>query len=155
MTTHVTAVWNRLRKLSFSHVQAVVGTLAGIVSVAGALFSVVQFVRPGKTGELVTVVQEAGSRRAVTDAVVEVLTADNALVTTLSPDRSGRATQALREGVYVVRVSHPRYAPEMRHVQVVPHQTVEVRALLQAEASSSADRTVGNGLRAIRRALHF
>jgi hypothetical protein len=152
-----TADWNRIRNLRFSHVQAIVGTLAGVVSVAGALFSVVQFVRPTTTGKLVTVVQEAGSRRALTDAAVEVLTTDNALVATLAPDTSGRAIQALREGVYIVRVSHPRYSSEVRQIQVLPHQTVEVRATLRADSSSPADmdRAVSSGLHAIRRALHF
>jgi hypothetical protein len=102
-----------------------------------------------------SVVQEAGSHRAVTDAAVEVLTTDNALVASLAPDTSGRATQALREGAYIVRVSHPRYGSEVRHIQVLPHQTVEVRANLHAGSSSPVDRTVSNGLRAVRRALHF
>jgi len=148
-------VWNRIRAFSFSHVQAVVGTLAGIVSITGALFSVVQFVYPSKTGELVTVVQDAGSHRAVSDAAVEVLTTDNALVATLAPDMSGRAAQPLREGTYIVRVSHPRYASEERHILVMPHQTVEVRATLRAGSSSPSDRSVSNGWRAFRRALHF
>ena len=141
---------------SFSRVQGFIGTLAGIVSIAGALFSVVQFFRPTNTGELVTVVQEAGSHRAVTDAAVEVLGADNALVATLTPDAAGRAVRALREGAYVVRVSHPRYAAEERHIRVLPHQTVEIKATLHAGSSSSAvERTVGGGIRAVRRALHF
>src|SRR5262245_61646854 len=148
-------VWNRIRTLSFSHLQAAVGLLAGIVSITGALFSVAQFVYPHKTGELVTVVQDAGSHRAVIDAAVEVLTTENALVATLAPDTSGRATQALREGTYIVRVSHPHYASEVRHIQVLPHQTVEVRATLRAGSSSPSDRTISNGWRAVRRALHF
>jgi len=151
----LTAIRNRIPSLRFSHVQAVVGTVAGIISIAGALFSVAQFVYPSKTGQLVTVVQDAGSHRAVSDASVEVLTADNALVATLAPDPSGRVTQPLREGAYIVRVSHPRYAPEVRHILVMPHQTVEVRAALRAGSSSPSERTVSNGWRAVRRALHF
>ncbi len=153
---NVAAAWKRLRRsLSFSRVQAVVGTLAGIVSIAGAFLSVAQFARPANTGELVAVVQEAGTHRAVTDAAIEVLTADNTIVTTLTPDAAGRATQALREGVYVVRVSHPGYAAEVRHIQVVPRQKVEVRATLHAGSSSPVERTVNGGVRAVRRALRF
>lgn len=156
LTENLVALWSRIRAgLSFSRVQAVVGTLAGIVSVTGAVLSVVQFVRPTNTGELVAVVQDAGSHRAVAGASVEVLTADNALVATLTPDASGRAARALREGVYVVRVSHPRYTAEVRHVQVQPSQTVEVRAALRAGSSSPVGRTIGDGMRAVRRALHF
>lgn len=153
---NLTALWKRVGgTLSFSRVQAVVGTLAGIVSVVGAVFSVVQFVRPTNTGELVAVVQEAGSHRALADAAVEVLTVDNALVATMKPDAAGRAEQSLREGVYVVRVSHPRYSAEVRHVQVLPSQTVEITTTLRAGSSSSVERTIGGGVRAVRRALHF
>src|SRR5262245_26013341 len=98
--------------LTFSRFQAIVGTMAAIVSVTGAAFSLVQFARPAKTGELVAIVQAAGSRRSVTDATIEVLTPENAIVATLAPDSTGQATKELREGVYLVRVSHPRYAAE-------------------------------------------
>jgi hypothetical protein len=156
LTAQSKAAWNYLvGRLWLSRVQAVLGTLAGIASVVGTLFSAVQLFRPTNTGELVTFVQEAGSHRPVTDAAVEVLNADNALVATLTPDVAGRAVQALREGAYVVRVSHPRYAADERHIQVLPRQTVEVRAVLRAGSSSAVDRTVGGGIRAVRRAFHF
>jgi len=129
--------------------------LAGIASIAGAVFSLVQFARPANTGDLVTIVQAAGSRRSVTDATIEVLTTQNALVATLTPDSTGRVTQELKEGVYVVRVSHPRYAAEVRRVQVLPRQTVEIRASLRAGSSSPIERAVNNGVGAIRRALRF
>ncbi len=129
--------------------------LAGIASIAGAVFSLMQFARPANTGELVTIVQAAGSRRSVTDATIEVLTTQNALVATLSPDSTGRITQELTEGVYVVRVSHPRYAAEVRRVQVLPRQTVEIRASLRAGSSSPIERAVNNGVGAVRRALRF
>ena len=46
------------------------------------------------------------------------LTPQNALVATLTPDATGRATHELKEGIYVVRVSHPKYAADVRRVQV-------------------------------------
>jgi hypothetical protein len=140
---------------SLSRFQAVVGTLAGIVSVTGAGLSLVQFARPANTGDLVTIVQAAGSRGSVTDATIEVLTTENAIVATLTPDSTGRVTQELTEGVYVVRVSHPRYAPEVRRVQVQPRQTVEIRANLRAGSSSPVKRAVSSGAGAVRRALRF
>ena len=141
--------------LSLSRFQAVVGTLAGILSIAGAAFSLVQFARPANTGDLVMIVQAAGSRRSVTDATIEVLTTQDAIVATLTPDSSGRVTQELTEGVYVVRVSHPGYAAEVRRVQVLPRQTVEVRANLRAGSSSPLERAANNGVSAVRRALRF
>jgi spore maturation protein SpmB len=141
--------------LSLSRFQAVVGTLAGIASITSAVFSLVQFARPANTGDLVTIVQAAGSRGSVTDATIEVLTTQNAIVATLTPDSTGRVTQELTEGVYVVRVSHPRYAAEVRRVQVQPRKTVEIRASLRAGSSSPIKRAVNSGVSAVRKALRF
>ncbi len=140
---------------SLSRFQAVVGTLAGIVSITGAAFSLVQFARPANTGDLVTIVTAAGSGRSVTDATIEVLTTQNAIVATLTPDSTGRVTQELTEGVYVVRVSHPGYAAEVRRVQVLPRQTVEIRTSLRAGSSSPIERAVNSGMSAVRRTLRF
>jgi hypothetical protein len=144
-----------VRGISFSRVQSVVATLAGLASVTGAAFSLVQYARPANSGELVAIVQAAGSHRTVTDATVEVLTTDNALVATLTPDAAGRVTQSLREGVYVVRVSHPRYAAEARRIQVQPRQTIEIKTTLRAGSSSPIERAVSKGAGSIRRALGF
>jgi len=145
----VTQAW------SFSRFQAVVGTLAGIVSIGGAAFSLIQSGHPANTGDLVAIVQTAGTRLSVPDATVEVLTNQNALVATLTPDASGRVTQELKEGVYVVRVSHPRYAAEVRRIRVLPRQTVEFRASLRACTSSPIEHAVNGTVNAVRRALRF
>jgi len=102
-------------------------------------------------------VQEAGSHRAVADATIEVLTTENHIVATLTPDASGHAKQDLKEGAYLVRISHPRYAADVRRIQVFPRQTVEIRANLHSGSSvpSSIDRAVNGGVRAVRRALRF
>ena len=142
-------------RLPLSRFHSVVATLAGIASITGAAFSLVQFVHPGNTGDLVTVVQAAGSHRSVTDATIEVLTTQDAIIATLTPDSTGRATQELKEGVYVVRVSHPGYAAEVRRVQVLPRQTVEIRAALRAGSSSPLERAANNGVNAVRKALRF
>jgi len=76
-------------------------------------------------------------------------------VATLTPDSTGRVTQELLEGVYVVRVSHPRYAPEVRRVHVLPRQTVEMRASLQPGSSSPIKRAVNGGVNAVRKTLRF
>jgi hypothetical protein len=144
-----------IRRLPLSRFQSLVGTLAGIASITGAAFSLVHFVYPANTGDLVTIVQAAGSRRGVTDATIEVLTTQDAIVATLTPDSTGRVTQELTEGIYVVRVSHPGYAAEVRRVQVLPRQTVEVRASLRAGSSSPLERAANNGMSAVRRALRF
>ena len=104
---------------------------------------------------MVAIVQAAGSRRSVPDATVEVLTTQDAVVATLTPDSTGRVTQELTEGVYVVRVSHPGYAADVRRVQVLPRQTVEIRANLRAGSSSPLERAANNGVNVVRKALRF
>lgn len=143
------------RALSLSRIQSVVAILAGVVSVAGAAGSVVQFTHPSNMGSVVVDVRAAGSQRSVADATVEVLTTDNALVATLKPGGGGHVTQNLREGIYVVRVSHPRYAADVRRIQIQPQQTVAVTSLLRQGSSSALDRTVNKGVSAVRRALGF
>jgi hypothetical protein len=143
--------------LSLTRFHTVVGTLAGIASITGAAFSLVQFARPANRGDLVAIVQAAGSREGVTDATIEVLTTQNAIVATLTSDSTGRVSQELAEGVYVVRVSHPGYAADVRRVQVLPRQTVEVRASLRAGSSSPTpiERAANTGVNAVRRAFRF
>ena len=153
------AAWATARRLvrswSLSRIQAAVATLAGVVSVTGAAWSVVDFARGGSTGEVVAVVQAAGSHRSVPDATVEILSAQDALVATLTPDATGRATQELKEGVYVVRVSHPRYAAEARRIQVVPQHTTEVRTNLRAGSSSPVSRGLSKSASGIRKVFRF
>jgi hypothetical protein len=147
--------WRRfILGLTLSRFQAIVGTMAAIISVTGAAVSLVEFARPA-TGELVAVVQAAGSRRSVSDSTIEVLTTQNAIVATLTPDSTGRATKELTEGVYIVRVSHPRYDADVRRIQVLPRETVEIRASLRAGSSSPIQRALNNGKNAVRRALRF
>ena len=144
-----------VRALSLSRIQSVVATLAGVVSLVGAAFTLVQFAWPGNTGGLVAIVHAAGSNPGVTDATVEVLTTENTLVATLTPDSAGRVTQELKEGVYVVRISHPRYAADVRRIQVQPRQTIEIKTTLRAGSSSPIDRAVSKGAGAVRRAFGF
>jgi hypothetical protein len=152
-------VWIRMRAVargvSFSRFQSIVATLAGLASVTGATFSLVQYARPANTGELVAIVAAAGSHQVVANATVEVLTSDNALVATLTPDAAGTVRLQLKEGVYVVRVSHPRYAADVRRIQVQPRQTIEIKTTLRSGSSSPVQRAVSKGAGSIRRALGF
>ena len=140
---------------SLSRVQSLVGTLAGIISICGAGFSLIHSNDSPNTGDLVAIVQSAGTRQIVPDATVEVLTTENALVTTLTSDAAGRAMQELKEGDYVVRVSHPRYAAEVRRIRVSRRQTVELRASLRPGSSSPIEHAVNGTVNAVRRALRF
>lgn len=147
-------VWSALNP-SLSRFQSFVGLTAGILSIVGAVVSVTQFFKPGPgMGEIVAVVQEARSEKAVPDATIEILTPQNALITTLTPNASGRARQTLQEGSYRLRVSHPRFGAEVRPIQVVSGQTAEVPVRLHAGASSPlehAERAVNAGVGAVRR----
>jgi Carboxypeptidase regulatory-like domain len=140
--------------LSLSRVQAIFGLIAALLSIGGALYG---YLRPGRvahTGDVVAIVQEARSGKAVTDATVEIRTPKDALVTTLAAG-SGEARSQMREGPYRLRVTHPRFAPEVRQIQVIAGQTTEVRVRLAPRAAAGplgpAERAVNEGVDALRK----
>ena len=122
---------------TLSRFHAVVGIVAGFVSISVGLYSYLHFTKPGPPviGEIVAVVQDARTGRPVTDATVEILTIKDAVVTTLTPGPEGQARGKLKEGTYRLRVVHPRYVAEGRQVQVVAGQTSEVRLRLVPPAA--------------------
>ena len=118
--------------ISFSKVQAIVGLTAGILSIT---FTLVAFFKPASDkAELVAFVQDGKTGKAVSDAMIEILTPRDALITTLTPDWSGKARSRLDEGHYRLRVSHPRYRAEVRDVQLISKESTEVRVQLRAGA---------------------
>jgi hypothetical protein len=141
--------------VSLSGAQTVVGLTAGIISILGALIAVPGYFRPapGK-GQIVTVIQEAKTEKSVTDATVEIMTAKDALITTVTPNFLGKAKHSLEEGQYRVRVSHPKFAAELRQVQVLSGETTEIKVRLRSGASAPlrhAERLIDEGVGVLRR----
>src|SRR5207249_8909 len=90
--------------ISLSRLQTFVSLGAGLVSIIGALVAMPNFFKSGPAkGELVAIVQEAKTDKALSDATIEVLTSQGALVTTLTPNSLGKASCTLEEGRYRVR----------------------------------------------------
>jgi hypothetical protein len=128
-------MWGLKQKLTFSKVQAIVGLTAGLLSIS---FSLAAFLKPvSNKAELVAIVQDGKTEKAVSDATVEVLTPQDAVITMLKPDWSGKARFKLEEGRYRVRVSHPRYRPEVRDVQLISKESTELR--MQLHSGSALD----------------
>ena len=141
--------------VNLSMFQTVVGLTAGVVSILGALLAVPNYLKPaiGK-GEVVAVVVDAKTEKAVSNATVEILTLNNAVVTTVNSGFFGKARYTLEEGQYRIRVKHPKFGAEVRHVQVVSGQSAEVRVQLRSGASAplhEADRVIGEGVNAVKR----
>lgn len=134
-----------------SRVQAVVGIVAGLVSVGGFVYSFLGM-SPSKvvTGNLVTVVQDARSKKPLGDVTVEILTEQDAVVTTINIAAEGRVQHSLKEGGYKVRVSHPRFATETRKVHVQGGQTAEVRVALSPRAGPPGQ-AIDEGVGAMKR----
>jgi hypothetical protein len=125
-------MWDFKQKLSLSRVQAIVGLAAGLLSIS---FSLAALLKPeSNKAELVAVVQDGKTEKAVSDAMVEVLTLDDAVITSLKPDWSGKARFALDEGRYRVRVNHPGYRSEVRDIQLVSKEKTEIRLQLRSSA---------------------
>lgn len=144
-----------LPKVTFSGVHSLVGLTAALISVVGGIYGGLQFLhRSAVGGELVATVQEARTSTPLPDAAVEILTLEDALVTTITPNRRGMARYPLKEGTYRLRVTHPRYAAETRRVEVMAGQPVEVHIRLAPRAAAgSPARAVNEGIGAVRRIL--
>jgi hypothetical protein len=127
-----------------SRVQAVVGVLAGCLTIVGTLVSYTGLTKPSAPvlGELVAVVQESRSHRPLVHATVEIITPQDAIVTTLNPEPDGRVTRKLKEGQYRVRVTHPNLVTEIRHIEVHPGQRSELRVALVPRPAPRVVRTV-------------
>jgi hypothetical protein len=154
---NVRGLLGRAARLSvkLSTFQTVVGLTAGALSILGALLAVPNYFKPaiGK-GEVVAVVVDAKTEKAVSNATVEILTLNNAVVTTVNSGFFGKASSTLEEGQYRIRVKHPKFGAEVRHVQVVSGQSAEVRVQLRSGASAplhEADRMLGEGVNAVKR----
>lgn len=125
-------MWHFKQKLSLTRVQTIVGLAAGLLSIS---FSVATLLKPASNkAELVAVVQDGRTEKALSDAMVEVLTSEDAVITSLKPDWSGKARFKLDEGRYRVRVSHPKYRSEVRDVQLVSKESTEIRLQLRSSA---------------------
>ncbi len=118
------------------HIQPAVAVLTGLVTLGGAAFSVIRYFAPAAdTGQIVAVIQEAKSGRALADATVEIRTPHDALVATLKPDSAGRLSYTLKEGTYDVRVSREGYATATNEVQVTPGHRVEIAVQMKTGSS--------------------
>ena len=156
--SRTTRLFGQLRSnVSLSSFQRFVGLAAGLVSIVGAIVAVPSFFKsppPPTKGQIVAVIEEAKTAKAITDARVEILTPKNALVTTVTPNYFGKARHDLEEGQYRIRVSHPQYGAEVRQVVVVKGETAEIHVRLRAGSSSplaGAERMVKEGVGAIKR----
>jgi hypothetical protein len=113
-----------------SRVQAIVGVLAGCLTIVGTLVSYTGLTKPPAApvqGEIVAFVQLSNTHKPLPGATVEILTSQDAIVTTLSPEMDGRVTRKLKEGRYRLRVTHPNLVSETRHVEVHAGQQSQVR----------------------------
>ena len=121
-----------LSRLNLSKVQTIVGLAAGLLSIT---LSIGAFLKPASNkAEVVAIVQDSKTEKAITDAKIEIFTPEDALITTLKPDWTGKARLKLDEGRYRLRVSHPKYREEVRDLQLISKESTEVRVQLKGGA---------------------
>jgi len=114
-----------------TRVQALVGVCAGLITITGSVISLSGFHgSPPALGEMVAVVQDAREHSPLTEATVEILTPQDALVTTLTVSDDGRVVRRLKEGKYRVRVSHPRFTAQVRQIEVSSGERSELHVSL-------------------------
>jgi hypothetical protein len=112
--------------------QTIVGLLAGILSIGGFAYSYLWVTSPTvpTRGNVVAAAVDARTEKVIPDAILEVLTLQDALVTTLTPDTGGRARHTIKEGSYRLRATHPRFNSEVRTIHVIAGNTADIRLRL-------------------------
>jgi hypothetical protein len=109
-----------------SRVQAIVGFVTGLVTIGGVILPLIGVMpRSRPQGELVAVVHDVRSRKPVVNATIEVLTLQDAIVTTLFSKDDG-ARYLLKQGGYRLRVTHPKYTTQVRQVLMQPGQRAQI-----------------------------
>ena len=141
--------------VTLSAFSTVVGLITGVSSIIGVLVAIPGYFQPAPgRGQVTVVVVDAKTDKAVSNATVEILMPNNALVTTAGSSYFGKASSTLDEGEYRIRVTHPKFGAETRNVQVMSGQSTEVRLRLRSGASAplrEAERVVGKGVSVVRR----
>jgi len=125
----------RLYRRHLSLAQKIVGTLTGIITIVGAIYSVYLFFSPAPTpdkGRMEAVIQDNSSGDPLTGAKVDILSTDKALIATLETDHRGRVTYDLKDGRYNLRISSQGYNGTTREVQVTPGQNAEITVRLSS-----------------------
>jgi hypothetical protein len=113
--------------LTLTRFQALVGVVAGVLSIAATVWGIVFATRePVTTGEVVAIVLDARTEKPVPNAIVELGTPRGALITTLLA-KEGLVRQTVKEGLYRMRVIHPQFGAEVRPVYVLAGHTQEIR----------------------------
>ena len=88
----------------------------------------------------------------MSNATVEILTLNNAVVTTLNSGFFGKANSTLDEGQYRIRIKHPKFGAEARHVQIMSGQTAEIRVQLHSGPQlHEAIEAISDGVNAFKR----
>ena len=134
-----------LKHPNLPHMQALVGLLAGILTIGGFVYSYLWATTPipPTHGEVIAVALDAKTEKPIPDATLEVLTPRDALVSTLTPDSGGRARQTIKEGNYRLRASHPRYGTEVRQIHVIGGNNAEIRVRLTPRMAKAPGTTAG------------
>lgn len=161
--TTVGSVWHFLRRRAsaftapLSRLETVIGVTTGLLSVGAALFGVGEYLKapPPDKGQIVAIIEDVKTQKALSGATVEILTGKQTVLTSLTTNWFGRASHHLGEGQYQLRVRHPKFAAEVREVQVVSGQTTEIRVGLRAGSGSlrQVERVIHEGIGAVRRLL--
>lgn len=116
-----------------STVQTLVGILAGLLTIGGGFLSFTGLTSsstPPQQGEIVAIVQDVRSSKPLPHATVEIFTPQDAIVTTLDAEPDGHLARRLKEGRYRLRVTHPGFLTEVRHVEVHSGQRSDIRIAL-------------------------
>ena len=127
---------------SVASLQSAVSVLAGLVSISGAVYSAVRYVKPAPgTLDVLAVVHSATGDRPLSGSTVQIVTCDDVPVAEVTAPADGHVRQPLHDGDYRLRVSAPNFQPQTRDVHLEAGAMTAVRfELAQEETSPTAGR---------------
>jgi len=128
---------------SFASLQSAVSVLAGLVSISGAVYSAVRYVKPAPgTLDVLAVMRSDTGDRPLAGSRLRIATRDDVPVAELTAPTDGHVHQPLLAGDYRLRVSAPSFQPQTRDVHLESGTTTAVRFELAQEQTSP---TAGRG----------
>lgn len=118
------------KKISIiKQIEMIVAILAGLATFVVGFYTIKKELFKGK-GTVVGVVRDFRSQNPITEAKIEITDQNGQLLTTLKSGWDGEFTNELNEGIYVIKVFHPSYEPQISNINILRKETSKIEIAL-------------------------
>lgn len=124
-------------------IETIVAILAGLATFIVGFYSIKKDLFKGK-GTIVGIVRDFKSQHPIAEVKIEVTDPSGQLITTFKSDRNGEFKEELKEGNYIIKVTHPSYDPQIANINITGKETSRIDLAhlpLQAKEASRSSGT--------------